>query len=151
MTGKKKLSEKNSPYITDKKKSSYVLDSYALLAFFNNEKGVEIVRGLLLDAAKNKLLLYLLNINLGEITYIVERELGINSVQLALSRIKEMPVEIVYADMDITLKAAHIKANYPISYADAFAAALALSRSSVLITGDKDFSKLNHLIEILWL
>ena len=151
MTGKKKLSEKSNPYFPGKENLSYVLDSYALLAFFNNEKGVEIVRELLMGAAKNKLLLYLSNINLGEILYIVERELNINSAQLALSRIKEMPVQILYADLEATLKAAHFKANYPISYADAFAAALAVLKGSVLVTGDKDFSKLDHLIKILWL
>lgn len=145
------MSEKNNPYHPGKENLSYVLDSYALLAFFNNEKGIEVVRELLLKAAKSKLLLYLLNINLGKIIYIIERELGINSAQLALSRIKEMPVEIVYADMELTLKAAHLKANYPVSYADAFAAALAVLKGSVLVTGDNDFSKLDHLVEILWL
>lgn len=151
MTGKKKLSEKNNPYFSGKAYSSYVLDSYALLAFFNNEKGVEIVMELLLGASKNKLVLYLLNINLGEILYIVERELDINSAQLALTRIKEMPIQVLYTDLEITLKAAHIKANYPVSYADAFAAALAILKGSVLVTGDKDFSKLDHLIKLLWL
>ena len=151
MIGKKKLSEKNNPYFPGKVNSNYILDSYALLAFFNNEKGVEIVRELLLGAAKNKLLLYLLNINLGEILYIVERELDINSAQLALTRIKEMPIQILYADLEITLKAAHLKANYPVSYADAFAAALTILKGSVLVTGDKDFSKLDHLIKLLWL
>lgn len=145
------MSEKNNPYLPGKENSSYVLDSYALLAFFNNEKGAGVVRGLLLKAVKNKLPLFLSNINLGEIIYIIERELGINSAQLALARIKEMPVEIVYADMELTLKAAHLKANYPISYADAFAVALTVLRSSILVTGDSDFSKLNHLVEILWL
>lgn len=151
MIGKKKLSEKNNPYFPGKVYSSYVLDSYALLAFFNNEKGGEIVRELLLGAAKNKLLLYLLNINLGEILYIVERELDINSAQLALTRIKEMPIQILYADLEITLKAAHLKANYLVSYADAFAAALTILKGSVLVTGDRDFSKLDHLIQLLWL
>ncbi len=145
------MSEKNNPYFPGKVYSNYVLDSYALLAFFNNEKGVEIVRELLLGAAKNRLLLYLLNINLGEILYIVERELDINSAQLALTRIKEMPIQILYADLEITLKAAHLKANYPVSYADAFAAALTVLKGSVLVTGDKDFSKLDHLIQLLWL
>jgi len=151
MIGKKKLSEKSNPYFPIKEYSGYVLDSYALLAFFNNEKGVEIVRDLLMGAAKNKLLLYLSNINLGEILYIVERELDINSAQLALSRIKEMPIQILCADLEITLKAAHFKANYLVSYADAFTAALAVLKGSVLVTGDKDFSKLDHLIKILWL
>ena len=145
------MSEKNNSYFSGKLYSSYVLDSYALLSFFNNEKGGEIVRELLLGAAKNKLLLYLLNINLGEILYIVERELDINSAQLALTRIKEMPIQILYADLEITLKAAHLKANYPISYADAFAIALTIIKGSVLVTGDKDFSKLDHLIKLLWL
>ncbi|MCL4384750.1 MAG: type II toxin-antitoxin system VapC family toxin [Cyanobacteria bacterium] len=145
------MSEKNNFYFPDKINPGYVLDSYALLAFFNNEKGSDIVRNLLLKARDGNHSLYLLNINLGEIIYIVEREFGVNGPQLALSKIGEMPVKIIYADLEMTLKAAHLKANYPISYADAFAAACAIIKSARLVTGDNDFSKLDYLVDILWL
>ncbi len=62
-----------------------------------------------------------------------------------------MPLEIIFADMDMTLEAAHFKANYPISFADAFAAALAKEKDAILVTGDKEFERLTMSIEILWL
>ena len=43
-------------------------------------------------------------------------EQGLQSAQMALSLIKELPIEVVIANEEITLEAAHIKANYPIAY-----------------------------------
>jgi len=40
------------------------------------------------------------------------------------------------------LDAAAIKAKHSLSYADAFAAALAISKKAVLLTGDKEFESL---------
>jgi predicted nucleic acid-binding protein len=145
------LNEKNNIYYATENNLNYVLDSYALLAFFNNEKGSAIVKDLLLKASGYKMNLYLSNINFGEIVYIIEREFGIMSSQLAISRINEMPLEIVFAEMDMTLAAAHFKANYPISFADAFAAALAKEKDAILVTGDREFERLTASIEILWL
>jgi hypothetical protein len=51
----------------------YVLDSYALLAYFEAEPGNERVRRLLEAAAEGKCHLYLCVVNLGEIANIVER------------------------------------------------------------------------------
>jgi predicted nucleic acid-binding protein len=145
------LSGKNNIYYAAGNNLNYVLDSYALLAFFNNEKGAETVKDLLLKASNYKTNLFLSNINFGEIVYIIEREFGINSSQLAISRINEMPLEIISADMNMTLVAAHFKANYPISFADAFAAALTEEKDAILVTGDREFERLTSSIEILWL
>ena len=144
------MSGKNSIYYAAVNNLNYVLDSYALLAFFNDEKGSDTVKDLLVKASNYKTNLYLSNINFGEIIYIIEREFGVNSSQLTISRINKLPLEIIFADMDMTLEAAHFKANYPISFADAFAAALAKEKDAILVTGDKEFERLTMSIEILW-
>ncbi|MGB9890127.1 MAG: PIN domain-containing protein [Anaerolineae bacterium] len=54
-------------------------------------------------------------------------------------------------DRDLTFAAAHVKAYHSISYADAFAAALARKHDATLVTGDPEFQKVEGLIRIEWL
>ena len=135
---------------TDKKKS-YVLDSYALLAYFADEKGRVTVEKLLKDASNDEALIKMTVINLGEVIYITERKRGLPDAQLTLSRIKELPIKLININEDLALAAAHIKAEYSIAYADCFAAALSNLQKAVLLTGDPEFKKLEKEIEIFWL
>jgi hypothetical protein len=54
----------------------FVLDSFALLAFFQGEAGMERVRAVLKEAEQGRCQVYLSWINLGEVLYITEREQG---------------------------------------------------------------------------
>jgi ribonuclease VapC len=93
-------------------------------------------------------------IHLGEVYYITLREQGQNIADLAFARIKAFPVRYIdIIDDELLRKTAWIKANYPISYADAFAAALAIIHKSSLLTGDPEFKKLEkkETISIEWL
>jgi ribonuclease VapC len=130
---------------------NYTLDSYAVLAYFQQEKGSNTVKELLKKASQNQCKIYFCIINLGEVIYIIEKEKGLSAVQMALSRIKELPIEVVIANEEITLQAAHIKANYPISYADCFAAAVAKIFRGLLVTGDPEFKLLQNYIDIIWI
>ncbi len=121
----------------------YVLDSYALLAFFRNEEGGEKVEQLLNEAAADKHELYLTCINAGEIYYMSHRKDGAAKAELVWKAMRQFPVHIIDADLEFTLAAAKLKAKYSISYADAFAAALAIKRRATLITGDEEFNALN--------
>jgi ribonuclease VapC len=49
------------------------------------------------------------------------------------------------------LEAARIKARLPISYADAFAVATAQRERAVIVTGDPEFRKVEHLVTVKWL
>ena len=122
--------------------SEYVLDSYALLAYFEAEPGSEQVRKLLEVAKEGKCHLYMCVVNLGEVVYIVEREKGLPKVQETLARIDELPIEIVNVDRTLTLAAAHLKMDCPIAYADCFAAALSQMKNAILVTGDPEFNKI---------
>lgn len=129
----------------------YVLDSYALLAYFGAEEGQRTVQELLKQAAEGSVKLYLTIINYGEVLYVVERERGLTAAQLTVAAIDQLPVEVVEADRELTFGAAHIKANYPLAYADCFAVALARDVEGVVVTGDPEFSAVAELVDVAWL
>jgi len=128
-----------------------VLDSYALMAFFEDEPGADFVRGLIQKAVESDTNLLMSVVNLGEVWYSIART---NSPEIAdqyVHEIKGMGIEIVDADWTLTHQAAAFKVNGNISYADCFAAALAKIRKAELVTGDKEFKPLDGEIKISWL
>jgi predicted nucleic acid-binding protein len=73
---------------------------------------------------------------------------------LAYSRIRAFPVELIKdIDEQFLLAACRIKAGHSISYADSFAAALAIIKRSPLLTGDPEFKTLDKqgTIAVEWL
>ncbi len=129
----------------------YVLDSYALLAYAENEKGSDTVTEILIGALEGKNEIYISVVNFGEMYYIALREGGKNRAENYKDTILKFPIEIVDADLNLTLIAAVYKANHKISYADAFAAGLTEQKKAVLITGDKEFEQLKDEIKINWI
>lgn len=122
----------------------FVLDSYALLAFFRNEDGAEKVEQLLNDAVTGKHQLYMTCINAGEVYYMSSRKDGVAKAEIAWKAMCQFPILLIDADLEFTLAAAKLKAKYSISYADAFAAALTIKRKATLITGDDEFDVLKN-------
>src|SRR3990172_10346003 len=129
----------------------YVLDSYSLLAYAEDEKGADAVEDILTKALDNQAEIFLSVINWGEMYYIALSEGGKERAELYRETFARYPITIVEANKELTLKVAYFKANYKISYADAFAAALAKNRKANLVTGDKEFKALESEIKINWL
>ena len=129
----------------------YVLDSYALIAYSRGEKGAEKVAEIIDDGLNEKAELFLCVINWGEVCYITLRNFDIKRAELFRETIARYPITIVEANKELTLQAAIFKANNKISYADAFAAALAKIKKAMLVTGDKEFKPLEGEIKIKWL
>ena len=132
-------------------KSRYLFDSHALLAFFQNEKGAATVSGILKKTLDRKSDLLICLINLGEIIYITKRTFGDARKIEILARIRQLGIRVLPVPEAIVFKAAEIKTDYPISYADCFAAACAIEESATIVTGDPEFKKLDHLIKIEWI
>lgn len=131
----------------------FVLDSYALLAFLEGEKGQKEVERLLKQASGGHCQLFMSVINLGEVLYIIERERGLPKTHEVLARVDELPIQIVDANRPHTLAAAHIKAQVAVAYADCFAAALAQLEGATIVTGDPEFRQLESasVAPIAWL
>ncbi len=129
----------------------YVLDSFALLAYLENEDGALLVQDILTKASRGADQVLLSLINYGECIYIVERERGLLQAQTMIGMVEQLPIEIVDVDRTHVLAAAHLKAHFPISYADAFVVSLAQQRQATVLTGDPEFSKIQHLVTVQWL
>lgn len=130
---------------------NFVLDSYALLSYLGGEAGEYRVVDLLRQSAAGSCRLYMSLINLGEVIYIIERKRGLPSAQIILGMVERLPLTILEVDRPSVLAAAHLKALFPIAYADAFAASTAQTLHGVLVTGDPEFRSLEKLISIEWL
>lgn len=132
----------------------FVLDSYALIGYLENEPFAGRIEKYLNQARRAEASLYLHALQLGEVYYIALREQGQNTADLAYARIKAFPLTFIdKIDEELLLKAASLKAGYPISYADSFAAALAKIHNCALLTGDPELKVLEKesIISIVWL
>jgi len=128
-----------------------VLDSFAVLAYLQAEKGAQQVKELLHQAANGQLSVQMTVINLGEVYYITSRVYGQERAEEVLAMLKHLPIKLVVADEELTLEASRIKAKHPLSYADAFAVALAQRHGVSVVTGDPEFSCVENLISVKWL
>jgi predicted nucleic acid-binding protein len=131
--------------------SAYVLDSYAMIAHLEDESGGVQVRKLLKLAHAGKTKLYMSVINLGEIYYNTYRERGREKADEAVFMMRQLPITIVNADMEITIDAAALKAVHPVAYADCFAVALGIRKNAKVITGDPEFKRFGEAVTVEWI
>lgn len=131
--------------------ASKVLDSYALIAYFDNEPGANAVADLIKEARDRTAPLLMSVVNWGEVYYIVSRTAGKAAADNVHEIIDTLPIDIVPADRGLAKGAAEIKAGHKLSFADCFAAALAKSAGAELITGDPEFKALDEEIRINWI
>ena len=129
----------------------YVLDSYALIAFFENEAGAQRVEEIIKEMLNGKVRGYLSIVNWGEIYYITLREQGGDLADAVIRQIRKIPLHLMDADRELTYKAAKLKGKYPLAYADCFAASLAMKLKATLVTGDPEFKKLQDFLPIDWI
>lgn len=134
-----------------KKPKTIVLDSWAIMAFLEDESAAERVADLIADAAEQGSTILMSVINVGEVWYSTARKRSPRDADRALRWLSEMGIGIVDADMKLTQTAAAYKARGGISYADCFAAALAKHNKATLVTGDREFKQLEKEIVINWL
>lgn len=130
---------------------AYVLDSFAFIAYLQDEPAAQRIQKILKDAEENKCGVYISIINLGEVLYSVERNNGLAKTHEVLALIQSLPIEILPADNQTVLAAAHIKANHPISYADAFVVVAAQKINGIIMTGDPEFEEVTKLAKVEWL
>jgi len=128
-----------------------ILDSYALLAYLEEESGYSTVESLFVNAIEKNTKLLITTVNWGEVFYKVLRMDGKERALDVEKMIDTFPIKIVDIDRRIAREAANFKAWKRMSYADCFAAALTKINSGELITGDKEFKEVEKEIKIIWI
>ena len=128
-----------------------VLDTWAMMAYLDGEPAARDVRRVLRRARQKQVVVMFSLINYGECVYVVEREQGLQQAQRAVGIIDQLAVHVAPVDRPLVFEAAHLKARYSISYADAFGAALAQRNGGCVMTGDPEFRAVEPDIAVHWL
>ena len=110
-----------------------VLDSWAVLRLLEDESRAASAVADLLEEER-PLMSW---INLGEVMYIVRRLHGEDAASETVRDLRSV-IDVRLPDESLVLDAARIKADNPLAYADAFAAALAVEHDATLWTGDPE-------------
>jgi ribonuclease VapC len=129
----------------------YVLDSYAMIAYFEDEPGADRVAQVLRQLIQGKAKGYMSVVNWGEVYYNTMREEGIAEAEKVILQLDKFPIQIVEANRNFAYEAAKLKGKYRIAYADCLAVALSLKLNASLVTGDPEFRKLKERISIRWI
>ena len=128
-----------------------VLDSHALVAYYRDEPGAELVETLLTKAASSERPLHMTEVNYAEAKYVLIRKDGLDAWHASARILAGLPIEFHPADRRLADLAADFKSRFKMSLADAFAAALAKEKKAELITGDPEFKALEKEIKVSWL
>mgnify|MGYP001416293877 CR=1 FL=1 len=120
---------------------NYILDTKALIAFFNNEKGAENVEKILRDVDENKAEGFVSAITLTEIYYLYARERGEDFAKRKIEQIKLSNLMMVEINEEIAIKAGEYKIK-AIPIADALIAASAYFVGAKVVTDDEHFEKM---------
>lgn len=131
-------------------KKALVLDSWAMMAFFEGHASAERVTEIIIDAHKSRSALLMCVVNAGELWHSTARGHSRAEADRVIEELSNLQVELVPADWAVAKQAAEFKAEGRIAYADCFAAALAKARDAEVVTGDKEFKLLEKEIPIRW-
>ena len=127
-----------------------VFDSWALMAFLEDEPSAEKVEELIAQAHEAEAPLLITTVNLGEIWYSVARSRSESDADAAVAHLVRLGFEVIDADWALARQAAAYKARFKLAYADCFAAALAKLKRSEVVTGDREFKQLEDEVKIFW-
>lgn len=124
------------------KKMNYLLDTEALIAFFNNEEGADKVESILREIDENKAEGFISAITLTELYYLYSRRIGERVAKERIAQLKRSNLQVVPITEDIALKAGEYKIQ-TIPIADALIAACAHFIEAPVVTNDEHFEKVN--------
>lgn len=127
-----------------------VFDSWPIVAFFDNEPSALKVEEVINRSLENNREMLISVINLGEIWYNYKRIYSEEFADELIQKIHSINIQAVNIDWKLARIAANFKSGGGISYADCFCAALAKQMDASLITGDKEFKRIEKDLDIIW-
>ena len=82
------------------KRKRYVLDSFAVLAYLQAERGGAKVKDLLKEAKARDAQIFLSVINLGEIICVIERKLSYETAMKTFKNVLRLPIQLAEATLE---------------------------------------------------
>jgi uncharacterized protein len=128
-----------------------VLDSWAILEWIaGRQPASDVVGQLLSEAEEGRTRLLMSALNIGEVYYFLRKHHSEKLAESWRESSRTLPATIEVPTAGDIWSAAALKGRFPISYADAFAAALAQKYNCPLVTGDPELRSVEQL-ELDWI
>lgn len=122
----------------------YLLDTSALLTLRDDEPGADQVASMLYASrSREDTACFGSFISQMEILYRVWRDEGETAGRLAYQQCLALPIAWIFPDQALLERAAALKATLPISLADAWIAATAISTNAILVHKDPEMSAID--------
>lgn len=116
---------------------NFVLDSSAVIAFFNDESGADNIEKLLNRASKSECTLLMHNASVAEFYYDFLRRGTKQDAALGSEILTAYPITFIDTiSTDLIKQIGHFKSRYKISFADAFVLATAKLNNAKVLTSD---------------
>jgi uncharacterized protein len=134
--------------------SVLVVDSWGVLEWvYRNDPAMSKFRSRLDAASRGEVRLIASRITLGEVIYNIRGRQRRGEIPDRRFTGSALPWIVESVDDALVDEAADLKSLYPISYADAFVAALAIRHDAPVLTGDPDFQKLHAagVVQLDWI
>jgi predicted nucleic acid-binding protein len=130
----------------------FVIDSSAMLRHIDDEAGADRVEAIIQTWLREGAVGQIPAVQWGEIAGILRKRSGALEQERVLDRLKQIDLQVVPASAERAVRAAELRIDRKISYADAFALELAMdSPDHVLVTADYDFKAVADLARIEFL
>jgi ribonuclease VapC len=133
-----------------KKAKAYILDSWAVIAYLEDEPSAPQIADLIASAHEEAIPVYMTVVNVGEVWYTIAREISEEEANACIKELHDLRIQFEDVGWALTQEAARFKSQHKMSYADCYAAALAKTKKGDLVTGDKEFNALGNEIKIQW-
>ncbi|BDC51986.1 twitching motility protein PilT [Bryobacterales bacterium F-183] len=129
-----------------------IFDSYPLLAWLRNEPSASIVDAMLDESMASPEPTILMSwVNVGEAYYMASRKISREAAEELLKLLPDLPIRLIAPTPDDFVAAAKLKAQWRISYADAFVAALGMANRAPVVTGDPELRAMSAILEVQWI
>jgi predicted nucleic acid-binding protein len=130
----------------------FVLDSSAILRHIDGQAGADRVEAIIQTALMGSAEVLIPAVQWGEIAGIQRKRFGALEQERVLQSLLQIDIRVVPASAERAVRAAEIKEDRKLAYADAFAIELAMdSPDHVLVTADYDFRTVADLVRIEFL
>jgi|ERR1035438_1691059 predicted nucleic acid-binding protein len=130
----------------------FVLDSSAVLRHIDGEAGADRVEEIIRLALLGEAEVQLSALQWGEIAGIQRRRFGVQEQMRVLQSLLQFDIRVIPATAERAVRAAEIKEDRKLAYANAFAIELAMdSTDHLLVTADYDFKEVADMARIEFL
>jgi ribonuclease VapC len=130
----------------------YVLDASALIRYLDNEPGAKRVEEIIAACASGQAEVCISAVQWGEVAGNLRKRFGASTEATTMAKLLPTKATIVPVTGDRAVRAAALKVDRSLAYADGFAMDLALdSTDRVLVTADYGFKAVDDLAKIEFL